>query len=58
MTLPLWAPFAGLAVVCAFRPPPRWIRSIDWVRVGAWTIILTYCGFVWFALGILIGRAA
>lgn len=46
--IPIWAPFAALTVVCAFCPPPRWIRSVDWVRVGSWALALGVCLLFWF----------
>ena len=50
MTVPLWAPFAALTLVCAVCPPPVWMRRVDWVRVGAWAIALGFCVFFWYAL--------
>lgn len=55
MTVPMWAPFAVLTVVCAVKPTPSWMRrlahSLDWVLLGAWLLALAYSVAVW--VGIL-----
>lgn len=43
MTYPVWAPAAVLVAVCAVFPPPRWIREVNWLVVGA----LVWCCVVW-----------
>jgi di/tricarboxylate transporter len=50
--IPLWAPFALLAAVCAVVPRPAWMRDVDWVFAGVWlTIIVSgvcfWLGVVW-----------
>lgn len=47
MTIPMWAPFAFLAGVCAAYPVPGWVRRVDWLMVG----VLGYCVAVWALVG-------
>ena len=54
MTLPLWAPFFGLAVACSIWPRPRWTRRIDWLCVYVWTLALGCCAVFWLGVACLV----
>lgn len=50
MTIPMWAPFAALAAVCASCPMPAWVRRVDWPRVVGWWASLSFCLLVWYGV--------
>lgn len=56
MTIPMWAPFALLTLVCGLCPPPRWLRRVDWYRVTVYTVLLAYCLGVWALVGFVVWR--
>ena len=50
MTVPIWALFALLSVVCALFPLPTWVRRVHWLRVvGLWAC-LSFCIVVWYGV--------
>jgi hypothetical protein len=49
VTLPMWSPFALLAVVCAL-PSRATLRRIDWPVVA----MLAYCLSVWAVVGLIV----
>ena len=57
MTIPLWAPFAALSVLCLIFPRPARLRRIDWFVLGFWTAAMAFCVGVWIAVATLVGRA-
>lgn len=58
MTVPVWAPFMLLTLICAVWPPPRWMRRLDWYKVGAWTGCVAGSLIVWVCVFLIVWWAA